>query len=258
MKVERIGPVKWMIPQDAKPGMRVPGIVYASEELMAAIQRDASLEQVANAATLPGIVKASLAMPDIHQGYGLPVGGVVATDVAEGVISPGGVGYDINCGVRLLRTKLTVEDVQPRLGQLIDALYADRDHVGVEAQVTYEDGRTATIRADVRIRGVEAFAGDDKERIDQALDAQPRLRHQPPQRVGAPQPPQPCLGKPHPPPLPSQLSKLVRVVEAVDRQVPGRGTEVLPERQDVDVHRPQISHRLENLVCGLSEPQDHP
>lgn len=90
---------------------------------MAQIRRDASLEQVANAATLPGIVKASLAMPDIHQGYGLPVGGVVATDAKDGVISPGGVGYDINCGVRLLRTNLTVSDVQPRLRQLIDGLY---------------------------------------------------------------------------------------------------------------------------------------
>jgi len=124
MKVERIGLFKWMIPQDAKPGMRVPGIVYASDELMAAIRRDASLEQVANAATLPGIVKASLAMPDIHQGYGLPVGGVVATDVAEGVISPGGVGYDINCGVRLLRTNLTRAEALPRLTDLVEALYA--------------------------------------------------------------------------------------------------------------------------------------
>lgn len=90
---------------------------------MAQIRRDASLEQVANAATLPGIVKASLAMPDIHQGYGLPVGGVVATDAKDGVISPGGVGYDINCGVRLLRTNLTVSDVQPRLASLVDGLY---------------------------------------------------------------------------------------------------------------------------------------
>src|SRR5206468_5496693 len=104
------------------PGMRVPGLIYASDELMAAIRRDASLEQVANAATLPGIVKASLAMPDIHQGYGLPVGGVVATDAREGVISPGGVGYDINCGVRLLRTNLIADELRPRLETLMDAL----------------------------------------------------------------------------------------------------------------------------------------
>jgi len=80
--VERLSDYLWRIPPDAKPGMRVPGLVYADDALMAAIRRDGSLEQVANAATLPGIVKASLAMPDIHQGYGLPVGGVVATDAA--------------------------------------------------------------------------------------------------------------------------------------------------------------------------------
>ncbi len=123
MKVEQVGPYLWRIPPDAKPGMRVPGLILADESLMAQIRRDASLEQVANAATLPGIVKASLAMPDIHQGYGLPVGGVVATDAKDGVISPGGVGYDINCGVRLLRTNLTVSDVQPRLASLVDGLY---------------------------------------------------------------------------------------------------------------------------------------
>src|SRR5262245_9020004 len=120
--VERVSAYQWRIPPDARPGMRVPGIVYADDELMALIRRDASLEQVANGATLPGIVKASMAMPDIHQGYGLPVGGVVATDVRHGVISPGGVGYDINCGVRLLRTDLTRDDLGDRLGPLVDAL----------------------------------------------------------------------------------------------------------------------------------------
>ncbi len=121
--VERVSAYQWRIPPDAKPGMRVPGIVYADDELMAQIRRDGSLEQVANAAALPGIVKASLAMPDIHQGYGLPVGGVVATDaVRDGVISPGGVGYDINCGVRLLRTHLTQAELAPRLPALVDAL----------------------------------------------------------------------------------------------------------------------------------------
>ncbi len=122
MQIERIGPVLWRIPPDAKPGMRVPGLVYADDELMTAIQRDGSLEQVANAAALPGIVKASLAMPDIHQGYGLPVGGVVATDAADGVISPGGVGYDINCGVRLVRTALTRDEIAHARPRLIDAL----------------------------------------------------------------------------------------------------------------------------------------
>jgi tRNA-splicing ligase RtcB (3'-phosphate/5'-hydroxy nucleic acid ligase) len=105
--------------------MRVPGLVLADDTLMQAIRLDASLEQVANAACLPGIVGASLAMPDIHQGYGLPVGGVVATDPdAGGVVSPGGVGYDINCGVRLMRTRLAAVDVAPRLEGLLDALHA--------------------------------------------------------------------------------------------------------------------------------------
>jgi tRNA-splicing ligase RtcB len=120
--VERLSDYQWRIPPDARPGMRVPGIVYADDELMGLIRRDASLEQVANGATLPGIVRASMAMPDIHQGYGLPVGGVVATDVRHGVVSPGGVGYDINCGVRLLRTDLTPADVGARLEALVDAL----------------------------------------------------------------------------------------------------------------------------------------
>ena len=95
--------------------MRVPGLVVADEALMASIRTDASLEQVANGATLPGIVQAALAMPDIHQGYGLPVGGVVATDAEDGVVSPGAIGFDINCGVRLLRTGLDAADVAPRL-----------------------------------------------------------------------------------------------------------------------------------------------
>ncbi len=123
MKIEQVGPYLWRIPPDAKPGMRVPGLVLADAALMEQIRRDASLEQVANAACLPGIVKASLAMPDIHQGYGLPVGGVVATDAERGVVSPGGVGYDINCGVRLLRTNLTAGEVKQRLPQLVDGLY---------------------------------------------------------------------------------------------------------------------------------------
>ena len=124
MQVEQVTPYLWRIPQDARPGMRVPGLIYADDALMEAIRRDGSLEQVANAAALPGIVRASFAMPDIHQGYGLPVGGVVATDAEDGVVSPGGVGYDINCGVRLFRTSLAATDVRPRMERLIDALAA--------------------------------------------------------------------------------------------------------------------------------------
>ncbi|HET7343853.1 MAG TPA: RtcB family protein [Methylomirabilota bacterium] len=135
MRLERVGPFLWRIPPDAQPGMRVPGLVVADETLIEAIRSDASLQQVANGATLPGIVKASLAMPDIHQGYGLPVGGVVATDAEGGVVSPGAIGFDINCGVRLLRTGLEASDVAPRRRELVDALYGTIP-TGVGARAT--------------------------------------------------------------------------------------------------------------------------
>src|SRR3989442_9374253 len=124
MRVEQVGPSVWRIPPDGAPGMRVPGLVVADEPLMRQIRTDAALAQLANGATLPGIVRAALAMPDIHQGYGLPVGGVVATDVRSGVVSPGAIGFDINCGVRLLRTGLERAEVAPRLPALVEALYA--------------------------------------------------------------------------------------------------------------------------------------
>ncbi len=104
--------------------MRVDGRIFADERLMRDIRNDPAPEQVANVAFLPGIQMASLAMPDIHWGYGFCIGGVTATDpAADGVISPGGVGYDINCGVRLLRTDLTEEDIVPRLEPLMEALF---------------------------------------------------------------------------------------------------------------------------------------
>lgn len=113
----------WEIP--ARAGMRVPGRIFANQALIRDIEHDQSLQQVANVAYLPGIVDASLAMPDIHWGYGFPIGGVAATDPAEGgVISPGGVGYDINCGVRVLRTNLTAADLEGRVPRLMDALFS--------------------------------------------------------------------------------------------------------------------------------------
>ncbi len=124
IEVERAGPYLWRIPPDARRGMRVPALVVADEPVMRAIRAEAALEQLANGATLPGIVRAALAMPDIHQGYGLPVGGVVATDAERGVVSPGAIGFDINCGVRLLGTALDQAEVMPRLAPLVEALYA--------------------------------------------------------------------------------------------------------------------------------------
>ncbi|MER3426397.1 MAG: RNA-splicing ligase RtcB, partial [Thermoleophilia bacterium] len=96
----QIEEVLWEIPASARPDMRVPARVFADRELLEAIARDESLVQLQNVATLPGVVGAALAMPDIHQGYGFPVGGVAAMELPDGVVSPGGVGYDINCGVR--------------------------------------------------------------------------------------------------------------------------------------------------------------
>ena len=122
--LEQIDECCWRIPKSYKLGMQVEGRIFADDRLMAQIRGDQAPEQVANVAFLPGIQMASLAMPDIHWGYGFCIGGVSATDPAEGgVISPGGVGYDINCGVRLMRTNLKREDVQPRLNQLMDALF---------------------------------------------------------------------------------------------------------------------------------------
>jgi tRNA-splicing ligase RtcB len=113
------------IPRDEAAGMRVPGLLFSNEALLGGVSGDPSLGQLANVATLPGIQRYALAMPDIHFGYGFPVGGVAAFDLAEGVVSPGGIGYDINCGVRLIRTSLTVDEVRPRLGALVERLYRE-------------------------------------------------------------------------------------------------------------------------------------
>ena len=124
--LERIDDTSWRIPKTYRAGMRVDGIVYADDVLIESIRTDQALEQVANVAFLPGIQVASLAMPDIHWGYGFCIGGVCATDPNDGgVISPGGVGYDINCGVRLMRSDLFAADVMPRQQKLVDTLFAN-------------------------------------------------------------------------------------------------------------------------------------
>lgn len=121
--LEKVDQWRWRVPRDYKDGMRVDGLLYASEGMLDHIKADRALDQLANVAMLPGILGHSLAMPDVHWGYGFPIGGVAAMDRDEGVISPGGVGYDINCGVRLLRTDLSYEDIKPRLEALVTALY---------------------------------------------------------------------------------------------------------------------------------------
>ncbi len=121
-RVRSTGDCVWEIPPDARPGMQVPARIYASEPLLAQMDQGV-FDQITNVACLPGIVKAALCMPDGHWGYGFPIGGVAAFRTDTGVISPGGIGFDINCGMRLLRTDLTEAEVRPRLAELMDALF---------------------------------------------------------------------------------------------------------------------------------------
>ncbi len=122
--LKKIDDYRWQIPKSG--GMRVPGLLYADEKMIKVLEGDRTPLQVKNVAYLPGIVNYSLAMPDIHWGYGFCIGGVAATDPDEGgVISPGGIGYDINCGIRLLRTNLTLPDIQNKLHELLAALFSN-------------------------------------------------------------------------------------------------------------------------------------
>jgi len=123
--LKKIDDYRWEIPKSYKAGMSVPGLIFANESMLNHIWEENVYQQVANVAFLPGIVGHSLAMPDIHWGYGFPIGGVAATRVEDGVVSPGGVGFDINCGVRLLRTNLTEEEVRPKIEQLTTELYVN-------------------------------------------------------------------------------------------------------------------------------------
>jgi len=122
IKLKKISDIEWEIP--VENGMLVPGKIFASDKLIESIKKDKTLEQVKNVAMLPGIIKASIALSDAHQGYGFPIGGVAAFELEKGVISPGGVGFDINCGVRLLRTNLTLEDIKKKnLKEIVHSLY---------------------------------------------------------------------------------------------------------------------------------------
>ncbi len=121
--LNRLDPFAYEIPQSYKPGMRTSGLIFIDEPMIPQLRQDQAAEQVVNVATMPGIVGRSMAMPDIHWGYGFPIGGVAAFDHDEGVISPGGIGFDINCGVRLLRTGLNESDVRPRIRELVDTMF---------------------------------------------------------------------------------------------------------------------------------------
>ncbi|MGE4577808.1 MAG: RtcB family protein, partial [Candidatus Methanomethylophilaceae archaeon] len=123
--LEKIDKYRWRIPLGEVPCMRTDAVIYASDEMIPQIRSDNAPAQAANVACLPGIVGSSLAMPDIHWGYGFPIGGVAAVDADEGSISPGGIGFDINCGVRLIKTNLTVKDIGNKRKRLMEELYAN-------------------------------------------------------------------------------------------------------------------------------------
>src|SRR2546421_10537121 len=148
--LERVDNNRWRIPTRFNPDMHVPGMVYADDELIEQILQDNSLQQVANVATLPGIVGYSLAMPDIHWGYGFPVGGVAATNAENGVVSPGGIGFDINCGVRLLATDLLFEQVRGKADKLTDELFS---HLPSGVGGAGMHNLTADEMRDVMVRG---------------------------------------------------------------------------------------------------------
>lgn len=125
-QLQKINDLRWLVPRGTRPGMLTDALIYADERLLQDLVKDQSLEQAVNVAMLPGIVGRSLAMPDIHQGYGFPIGGVAATAPDEGgVVSPGGVGFDINCGVRLLASTLTLDQVKPKIRELVNQLFRD-------------------------------------------------------------------------------------------------------------------------------------
>jgi tRNA-splicing ligase RtcB len=140
-RLEKVDDYRWRIPKSYKPGMRVDGLIYADEPMLRQIINDQAPEQVANVAFLPGIVGYSLAMPDIHWGYGFAIGGVAAMRLSDGVVSPGGVGFDINCGVRIMRTNLVREEVTPKINELVDALfYAVPSGLGSRGRIKLRSG----------------------------------------------------------------------------------------------------------------------
>jgi len=170
-RLEKISDYIFRIPKSYQPGMRVDGIIYASRCLLKDIEKDKAPQQVANVAHLPGIVRYSLAMPDIHWGYGFPIGGVAATDPDKGgVISPGGVGYDINCGVRLLTTGLRFEDVRDKIKTLVSILYQEvPSGVGSKGQIRISTKEVQRVLLDGAAWAVSRGMGvpEDLERCEE-------------------------------------------------------------------------------------------
>ena len=133
---QQVSPVEWELPRGFREDMRVPVRVFANSRLLESALKDKSIEQAVNAATLPGLVGRVLVMPDVHQGYGFPIGGVAASKLPAGIISPGAIGYDINCGVRLLASGISFDEAEPMLKDLASSLYAHcPSGVGVKGSV---------------------------------------------------------------------------------------------------------------------------
>ncbi|MGC8651798.1 MAG: RtcB family protein [Candidatus Micrarchaeia archaeon] len=168
--LKRIGDYLWEISREVDPKMRVPVRVYANDAIASTISKDRTLSQAMNAASLPGIVQNMLVMPDGHEGYGFPVGGVAAFDAEEGIISPGAIGFDINCGVRLIKTNLSVEELKPRMSELMDTLFKDVPS-GVGSKLKL--GFTESDLERVAVEGVKYIVGkgfgwaDDPEMIEE-------------------------------------------------------------------------------------------
>ena len=180
-RLERIDDFRWRLPRSG--AMLAEGLLFASARQVEDLESDEALRQVANVACLPGLVGPSIAMPDIHWGYGFPIGGVAAFDPKEGVVSPGGVGYDINCGVRLLTTPLGVADLRPRLAELADALFAAvPSGVGsARSDLRLNDGQLDRVLAQGARRVVEMGFGDELDL--EALEAGGRLAEADPAQV---------------------------------------------------------------------------
>src|SRR6476619_1185436 len=123
LQVRKVGDFEYRIDKDVSKGMNVPVTIYANDNLISKMVTDRTIDQASNVATLPGVTKHVVVLPDGHEGYGFPVGGVAALDLEGGVISPGGVGYDINCGVRLIRTSLIEKDIRPKVKDLVNELF---------------------------------------------------------------------------------------------------------------------------------------
>ncbi|HEV2722820.1 MAG TPA: RtcB family protein [Thermoanaerobaculia bacterium] len=167
--LRRLDDFLWEIPKTYRGDMRVPARVYTNERMLEQIVSDRSLEQLVNVATLPGIQKYAIAMPDVHEGYGFPIGGVAAVDADEGVISPGGIGYDINCGVRLLRTGRTIAEVKPELRKIAHSIAREiPSGVGRGGPLKLKGNDLDRVLADGAKRAVEIGYGDaaDLDRIE--------------------------------------------------------------------------------------------